>query len=451
MSAAEFTALAPLAALGIGALAALVLAPVAGRHVTTGMVAAAMALALAILLLRAGAPHGDGALFVDDGLARFGAALAILSGLGALAAGGGGAAVRETPVLLALAVSGAVTLAAAGHGATLFLGLEIMTLALIGLTVAPRTSEAIEAAYKLFLMAGAGAAALLLGMAFLMAEAGTPGLAAWSGEGAVASLGRMLVLAGLAVKFGLVPFHMWMPDLIAGAPKPASSFVAAASKVAVGVALLRLGQEVPAGALWRDALAVTGSASVLLGSLAALTQTGFMRMLGYSAVAHSGFMAMILAAGGPRTGEALLVYLAGYAPAAIVAFCVAATWRAGEDDMTGILWRRPVAGAGLIVALLSMSGLPPMLGFLGKAYLFAVLAEAQAYVLLAVAALGAALGFAFYMRFALRAASTGSEGAPASASVGWFPGLVVVAGGAALVLNGVFPEPLLSLARAVLP
>lgn len=451
MTAAQLLSLAPLALVGLAGIVAMALAPVAPMPAIRGAAAALMALALAVVAARAGAEAAAPyALLADDGLARFGAGLSILAGLGVLAFCRPEAGAREGPALVAIATAGAVALCAAAHSATLFLGLEITTLALIALALLPRGAESVEAGYKLFLMAGAGAAALLLGLAFGYAETGALGLGAWSAGGTVAAVGAVLLLAGMAFKFALAPFHMWVPDLFSGAPPAAAALAGAISKIAVGVALLRLTGLAPGGEVWALGLALAGAAAALLGNLVALRQDSLMRMLGYSSIAHSGYLAMALAAGGPLTGQTLLVYLATYAPAVVAAICVAgALGPAGPEGLRGLVRVSPLAGAALALALLSMAGLPPTAGFLGKVYLFSALAGAEAWALLAVAALGAALAFVYYLRFTVAACASGKAppARPLSAAE-----RATLAGALVLMLApGLYPEPLLALAGAALP
>lgn len=448
MTGAEFLSLAPLALTGLAGIAGMALAPVAPVHAVRGVTAALMALALVVALSRAGADAAAPyALMIDDGLARFGTVLALLAGLGVLAFARAEGGAREAPALVAIATAGAVALAGAAHAAVLFLGLEITTLAMIALALLPRTAEATEAGYKLFLMAGAGAAALLLGLAFGFAGSGSLMIDAWPGGGTVAAVGGALVFAGLAFKFSLVPFHMWTPDLFAGAPAPAAALAGAVSKVAVGIALLRLTEAAPGGDVWPLALALAGGAAAIFGNLVALRQESLARMLGYSTIAHSGYLALMLAAGGALTGEALLVYLAAYVPAILAALCVAAALGpVTRDDLRGLVHRQPLAGAALALALLSMAGLPPTAGFVGKVYLFSALAAAEAWALLAAAAVGAALAFVYYLRFAV-AAFASAEGAPGPA-LGWPARAALVVALAALIGPGLYPEPLIALASA---
>ena len=453
MSGAIFASLAPLAVLGLTVIVALLMAPRLPMQLIRAVTGAGLALAFVLVAARWGAaPAPYAPLLADDGLARFGAGLTILAGLATLAFLRESDGAREGPALLAIAVAGGVALTGAAHGATLFLGLEIMTLALVALTLLPRTDEAVEAGYKLFLVAGAGAAALLLGIAFALAGTGSLALADWGGAEGPAAIGAALVLAALAVKFALVPFHMWAPDLFSGAPPSAASLAGAVSKVAVAVAFLRLAAAPPGGPLWEAGLALAGGAAVLLGNLVALRQESLVRMLGYSSVAHSGYLALVLGAGHPLTGDVVLFYAAAYAPAVVAALCVAALVGPGatRESLRGLVWARPVAGVALAVALLSMAGLPPAVGFLGKVYMFTALAGAEAWLSLAAAALGSGLGFLYYLRFAVVTFAAPDAAGPLPALAR--PDALALAGClAVLLVAGLYPEPLLALARAAAP
>ena len=454
MTGAQALSLAPLALAGLAGLAAMALAPVARFGAVRGTAAVLLAAALAVLLSRAGAPaSAPYALLADDALARFGAGLALLAGLGILAFTAEEEGAREGPALVAIGTAGAVALSGAGHAATLFLGLEITTLAMVALVVLSRRADAVEAGYKLFLLAGIGAAAVLLGSAWLFAATGTLELAGWrdAASGApIAAVGAALLLAGLAFKFALVPFHMWTPDLFSGGSAPAAALAGAVSKAAVAIALLRLALSGAPGPVVAAGLAVAGAATAVFANLAALRQDSLARMLGYSTIAHSGYIALILAAGGALAGEAALVYLATYLPAVLAALCVAGALGPVERGaLPGLVRAHPLAGAALALSLVSMAGLPPTAGFIGKAYLFSALAQAQAWALLAAAVAGAAVAFFYYVRFATSAMAS-AETAPAPHITPAARALLVAAM-ALLLLPGLYPEPLLALAAAVAP
>ncbi|MFP4450443.1 MAG: NADH-quinone oxidoreductase subunit N [Rhodosalinus sp.] len=454
MTGAGLISLAPLALAGLAAIVAMVMAPLASLQAIRAVAGALLVAALAVVVLRTGSmPAPAYEILADDALARFGAGLSILAGLGVLAFVQDDGGAREGPALVAIATAGGVALSAANHGAVLIVGLEITTLAMVALTLMPRTAMAAEAGYKLFLMAGVSAATLLLGAAFAFAGTGSLMIDDWGGSTGLVTVGAALLLAGLAFKFSLVPFHMWVPDLFSGAPVSAAGVAGAVSKAATAVALLRLAETAPGGVIWTLGLGAAGAAAALLGNIVALRQESLARMLGYSTIAHSGYLAMILAAGGSIAGEALLVYIAVYVPAILATLCIAsALGGATRTDLRGLIRSSPLAGAAIGLALVSMAGLPPTSGFIGKVYLFSALAQAEAWILLAAAAIGAAVAFYYYLRFALAAFAAPEPDAAERMHVtsGAEKAMLIVAL-ALLLLPGLYPEPLLALAAGVVP
>jgi NADH-quinone oxidoreductase subunit N len=404
MTAAQLFALSPLAALAIGAVIAMLLAPVT-QSAAAARIAAATGLAVAALLeiLRAGVPPAPiGALFTDDGLARYGTAYAALFGLTALVFLRVAGVAKEAPALVALVALGAASLAGAGHAATLFLGLELISLSLIALFAFPLTGMALEASYKFLVMSGLATSAQLLGVALIYAETGALDFPGWVGHGPLFALGTALLLAGLAFKFSLAPFHMWTPDAFQGAPAGAAALAGVVSKAAVAIAILRLNSEAQLPQpLWSAGLATLGAASVLVGNVLALRQQLLPRMLGYSTIAHSGYIAMILASGAPGTNEAVLFYLGIYAPALTATLCASAMLGPAPmlEDLRGLARKRPLEATSLSVGLLSLAGLPVAGGFVAKLYLFKALVQSESWILLAIAMVGAALGFYYYIRF----------------------------------------------------
>jgi NADH-quinone oxidoreductase subunit N len=208
----------------------------------------------------------------------------------------------------------------------------------------------------------------------------------------------------------------------------------------------------PAPEIWALGLLLAGGAAVIWGNLAALRQDNLMRMLGYSSIAHSGYIALLLSVGGDLMGEAVLVYAASYAPAVVGAFAVAGLLGAGTrlGDLRGLAWSRPVAGVALGVALLSMAGLPPTVGFLAKIYLFSSLAGQAAFGALILAAVGSALGFAYYLRIAIRIFTAPKTETP-RATVNLSDALAMGVSVALIVMLGVYHEPLTGLAAAAFP
>ncbi len=455
MTPADLAALAPLIVLGLAIVVSMLLAPRADAVLVRFVAALGPFAAMGIAVMRLGAPSLPvPALLVDDGFARLGVALVAATGLACLIFLRPAQPAREGPPLMVLATLGGAVLAMAQHAATVFLGLEIITLSLLAMTVLPRSNASLEAAYKLLILGAIGAAALLLGFALAYAQTGDLSLGAWSGSGSgmLVRLGAALLLAGIAFKFSLVPFHMWTPDLFSGAPPAVAAFAGVASKVAVAVVLIRLAATPMPEPVWSTGLAAIGMASILLGNIQALRQPSLVRMLGYSAVAHSGYVAVILASGAPLGAEAALFYLASYAPGLIAAFCVAAGIGGTPmlDDLRGLIWRSPIAGAALALALLSLAGLPASVGFLGKFYLFTALIEAQAWALLAVAAVGSALGLYFYMVFMVTLFRRDDTPRPIPQFQTADTILLLAASGMIAAL-GVNPNPLVNLVRLALP
>jgi NADH-quinone oxidoreductase subunit N len=433
-------AVLPLALLGLAAVVAMLLAP-RGRPGASRLAAAlGLGLAAAAVLLRLGAPPAPLLpLLADDGLARFGTLLACLSGLAVLGFLRPG---REAPALVVITAFGAAALAAALHVASLFLGLEIVSLALIGLFVLPLTRTSLEAGYKYLLPGAAGTAALLLGAALAYAATGRLDFGAWHGATPQLAVATALLLVGIGFKLSLVPFHVWAPDIYEGAPPAVAALAGSAAKAAVIIALVRLDAAQPAAPLWHQGLALMAMASIVLGNLAALRQASLARVIGFSSVAHSGYLAAMVACGASVAPAALLFYIAAYVPALIAALCVAASLGAPATiaSVRGLAWRAPLAAGALALALVSLAGLPFAAGFLAKLFLVGILVDAQAWPLLVSVAIGSALGLFVYFRFfAALFARDGQAAEPAPL----LPGRAVMAACTALLLIvGFYPGPL---------
>lgn len=444
----SFPALVPVILLGVGAVAAMLAAPRL-PGLSRWIAGTALLCASVALTLRLGAPASLSELLADDRLARLAGLGICLAGLGSLAFLRPTGPSKEGPALLLLATLGGTVLAGAIHAATLFLGLELITLALVALFVLPLDRPALEAGYKFLILGAAAAATLLMGLALAHAATGSLALVALGGEGVLPALAAALLLAGLAFKFALVPFHMWTPDAFTGAPGAAAAFAGAASKIAVVVALIRL-DAVGLPEVWALGLAAFGGASMLLGNIAALRQDSLARMLGYSSVAHAGYIAAALGAGAASAPAAAGFYILAYAPALLAALCVA-TLLGRETrigDLRGLVWSRPLAGAALAVALVSLAGLPVSAGFFGKYAIFSALIEARAWLLLGLALVGSALGAYYYLRFV--ALIFRRVEAPALAPLRWSDRTLLALATGMTLLLGVRPDLLLDLVRSAL-
>ncbi|MGP3697237.1 NADH-quinone oxidoreductase subunit N [Rhodobacter sp. NSM] len=443
-------ALLPLIVLGLGAVAAMLAAPrlpgVSRWIAGTALIAASLALGT-----RLGAPEGLSPLLVDDRLARLSGLVVCLSGLGSLAFLKPEGPSKEGPALLLLATLGGTVLAGAIHAASLFLGLELITLALVALFVLPLDRPALEAGYKFLILGAAAAATLLMGLALAHAATGSLALSSLGGaDDPLLTFAAALLLAGIAFKLALAPFHMWTPDVFTGAPGAAAAFAGAASKVAVVTAIVRIGaMDLPE--VWFLGLGTFAGASILIGNLAALRQDGVARMLGYSSVAHAGYVAAALGAGAASAPAASVFYIMAYAPALLAALCAAALIGRGTriGDLRGLVWRRPLAGGAMAIALISLAGLPVSAGFFGKYVIFTSLIDAKAWGLLGLAIAGSALGAYYYLRFValiFRRAHT-----PADPRVRWPEQALLSAATVATLGLGIRPDLLLEAVRAALP
>lgn len=369
-------------------------------------------------------------------------------------------------ILVLLATLGGLVLAGSVHVATLFLGLEILSLSLIGLVAIPRRSETLEAAFKYLILGAVGSAFLLLGAAFVYGATGTlelgsfvsgfapaPGAVFLSAgkTGGLAVAGVLLVLVAVGFKLGLVPFHFWTPEVYRGAPAPVTAFLASASKAAVVAAVLRLGLPGDEPAIF-GALAAMAIASMVVGNLLALLEDDVQRLLAYSSIAHLGYLLVALLAGGRSAERAVLFYLVAYALTIFVAFAVIsilATDRgepAALEDFTGLAWRRPGLATGLGVALISLAGLPLTAGFFGKIFVLGEGVASQHWVLVGTLAATSVAGLFAYLRVlaALIAPAEPEAVATPRPTFGLAPtvlaGLVVL-----LVVTGIYPSWLLEI------
>jgi NADH-quinone oxidoreductase subunit N len=340
---------------------------------------------------------------------------------------------------------------------TIFLALELLSLCLYALAAFHRQVVlGSEAAIKYFLMGAFASAFVLYGIALVYGETGSTFLprvqqALSTGASPLAGLGVLLIVAGFGFKMSLVPFHAWAPDTYQGAPSPFVGFLSVAPKAAAAIVLVRLLEAAsPAqGFAWSDLVAVLAVLSMVVGNLFALVQKDIKRMLAYSGVAHMGYLAIALVSPSPDSWTPVLVYLAAYTLMNAGAFAVITLLydRPGEQhliaDLSGWGYRYPLLGLCLTVCLLSLGGLPPTFGFIGK-YLIFQYAVATGNLWLAVLGVMTSLvGVVYYLRvvyhlymkpevqppFNLRAATWGTGAAVLAAAgsllLGVWPGRLV--------------------------
>ncbi|MDO5758588.1 MAG: NADH-quinone oxidoreductase subunit N [Rhodobacterales bacterium] len=235
----------------------------------------------------------------------------------------------------------------------------------------------VEAGMKYFLIGALANALLVIGVILLMGMAGTSDYAVLKGadiSSPLALTGLALIVCGLAFKLGAVPGHAWMPDVAEGAPVPAAAFLTVVPKIGAALALYRLVHLFPGADMLRPLIAALSVLTMSLGNLAALWQTDVRRLIGWSSVSQSGYalMAVTVADLAPRALPALLWFLAAYVMANVTAFAVIAhlRGRTALPDYKGLARSRPGMAAALIVAFLSLVGIPPLIGFTGKLGLF---------------------------------------------------------------------------------
>lgn len=438
------------------------------RHHTATAIVAAVGLNLALLSLIPVAAMGpiETPLLVMDRVTLFTAVLILVSSLACVTLAHNYLESYPGPkeefyLLLLIAASGGMVLSASQHLASLFFGLEMLSMPLYGmLAYAFREQRSLEAGIKYLVLSAAASAFLLFGMALLYSQTGRldlSGLAMGQDDAAIWSLaGVSLILVGLGFKLSIVPFHLWTPDVYEGGPGPAAIFLASANKVAVFIVLLRLMQEAPAFQVeWVAAtLAVFALISMLAGNLLALAQSNLKRLLGYSSIAHFGYLLVALVANEGLAVETVGVYLATYIVTALAAFGVVTLLSSpysGEDAAAlhhyrGLFWRRPYLAAVLTVSMLSLAGIPLTAGFIGKFYIIAVGVEAQRWWLVGGVIVGSAIGLVYYLRVmvTLYLVEPGMQRRDAVPDWGGRAGGLVVLGLAFLViLLGIYPGPMI--------
>jgi NADH-quinone oxidoreductase subunit N len=380
---------------------------------------AVIAAFLAALVLRPASPAIQN-MIVADGLGRFGSlavlAAAALALLLSIPRAEFTTRAGAYYALLLLATAGMTTLTVAGDFMTIFLGIEILSIALYVLVGLYRGDVySAEAALKYFLLGAFASGFLLYGIALIYGATGTTNLATLRQSIAPLSsalpfapilpIGIGLLLVGFGFKLALVPFHMWTPDVYVGAPTPVTGFMSVATKVAVFAALIRVLQALPTHEQpWLLALAALAVLTMTLGNLAALRQTSLKRMLAYSSIAQAGYILIGLAAGTSAGAEAALYYLAAYTFMNLGAFAtVLAVQRADRNDVTredmvGLSGRQPALAVVMAVFMFGLTGIPPLAGFFGKLYVFGSAIAAGLTWLAIVGVINSAIAAYFYLR-----------------------------------------------------
>ena len=411
--------------------------------------------------LAAPVPPGEvaafGGMYVRDGITRLADLIALgTAGVGVLLADAYVRRMRlpagEYCALLLLSTVGAMLMAASRNLIVLFLGLEVLSLPLYVLAaIARRSARSQEAGLKYLLLGAFATAFFVYGVALVYGAAGTLDLRVLAAVPASPLLGGGLALLtiGLGFEAALVPFHSWAPDVYEGAPLPAVAFMSVAAKVGAFTGLIRVFPQGLAhlAPTWGPMLQALAIATMVLGNLAALPQTNVKRLLAYSSVAHAGYLLIGVAAGGPAGTAAVLFYLAVYGAMNLGAFGVLVLLdRRGEeadrlDDLAGLAGRAPWAAWALAVCLVSLAGLPPAGGFIGKLYLFRAALGAGQIGLAVVGVLTSVVSVFYYMRVAY---TVFSGEAPPDVTVrrNAMAGVALTAAAAGVLIYGIIPARL---------
>ncbi|MCI0546792.1 MAG: NADH-quinone oxidoreductase subunit N [Candidatus Rokubacteria bacterium] len=375
-----------------------------------------------------------------------------------------GASSGEYYILVLLAAVGMVLMATAGDLIIVFLGLETMSLALYVLAGYFRERiDAGEASLKYFLLGAFASGFFIYGTALVFGATSSTNLeriaaaaAGGAGRDPLFLIGLGLLLVGFGFKISAVPFHMWTSDVYQGAPTSITALIATGSKAAAFGALIRLlttgAREIQPG--WVMLLWVLAVLSMTLGNVVAIAQSNVKRMLAYSSIAHVGYMLIGIVAGGTLGNGAVLFYLLGYTFTTAGAFGVVLLLeREGREatrvaDLAGLASRHPAAAAALTLFLLSLIGIPPTVGFVGKFYLFGSAVRAGYIWLAVLGALNSAVAAYYYLRIVIYMYMREPERAGPVLVRSLSGGLALAVAAWGVVQLGVFPAPFLDLAQA---
>ena len=371
----------------------------------------------------------------------------------------------EYYALLLFATLGMMLMVAGDDLMVVFLGLELMSVAVYVLAGINRHSPAAaEAALKYFLLGAFASGFLLYGIALVygatattnLSQIGTQVRTLGLGDSPMLLIGLGLLLVGFGFKVAAVPFHMWAPDVYDGSPTPVTGYMATGVKAAAFAALLRvLGEGFGDVAAWQQIVWWLAVATMVVGNLIALAQRTVKRMLAYSSIAHAGYLLVAVVASTSLGSAAFVFYLVAYSLTTLAAFALlAAKGRDGErdvliDDLAGLGARRPWLALALAVCMLSLLGFPGTAGFIGKWYILVAATTARQLPLAAILVLTSVVSAGYYLPviMAMYMKPEPSEQAHAGMRLGRLGGAVVAVSVAGLLVLGIRPNRLLDLAR----
>ena len=423
MIASDFSTVLPEVFLSLYAMLALVVFVYSGKdkHAALSIwLTSGVFLLLAAIIGLSSAPDTTSfnGMFVDDNFARFAKVVILLSAATVLVMGQDYAAKHdmlkfEYPLLVALSVVGMMVMVSAGSLLTLYMGLELQSLALYVIAAFRRNSaKSTEAGLKYFVLGALSSGLLLYGASLVYGFAGTVEFAGimQATQGGDLSMGLLLglvfVISGMAFKVSAAPFHMWAPDVYEGAPTPVTAFFATAPKMAAMGLFARVVHDAFGGVIgeWQQVVAVLSVVSMFLGAVAAIGQGDIKRLMAYSSIAHMGFALMGLASGTAFGVQAMMVYMAIYVTMNIGMFAFILTMERDGRPISDIASlhmyskKEPLKALCVAALMFSMAGVPPLVGFFGKFYVLRAAYEANMAWLAVAGVVASVIGAFYYIR-----------------------------------------------------
>ncbi|MGC9368934.1 MAG: NADH-quinone oxidoreductase subunit NuoN [Paracoccaceae bacterium] len=420
MISADISTVLPEIVLAVYAMLALIFAVYTGKDRTAGLLVWVSAGVLLVTgawigFSGAGTETAFNGAFINDGFARFAKVVVLVSAAAVLVMGQEYMARRdllrfEYPVLVVLSVVGMMMMVSAGDLMSLYMGLELQSLALYVVASLRRDSvKSTEAGLKYFVLGALSSGMLLYGASLTYGYAGTTlfsGIIGAAGEGGLSLgllFGLVFMITGLAFKVSAVPFHMWTPDVYEGSPTPVTAFFATAPKMAAMGLFARVMHDAFGGATqdWGQVIALLAVLSMFLGAVAAIGQRNIKRLMAYSSITHMGFALMALAAGTAGGVQAMLIYMAIYVTMNVGTFAFILSMEKDGQPVTDIgalnMYSKtePLKALAVLVLMFSLAGVPPLVGFFGKFYALKAAVDAE-MAWLAVAGVVASVISAFY-------------------------------------------------------
>jgi NADH-quinone oxidoreductase subunit N len=418
---ANLTLMAPELLITVGALALLMIGAFSGERaysLVNSLTVAILLVALALVVLFPQDGHVFGRAFVSDPFSRFMKVLTLVGSVVTLVMSVGFAKSEkfdkfEFPILALLATLGMLLMISANDTLSLYLGLELQSLALYVVAAINRDSaRSTEAGLKYFVLGALSSGMLLYGISLVYGFTGHTGFEAIaqalsSSERQLGVVfGLVFIFAGLAFKISAVPFHMWTPDVYEGAPTPVTAFFATAPKMAAMALFTRVAVETfqPITHDWQQIIVFIAIASMVLGAFAAIGQRNIKRLMAYSSISHMGYALVGLSAGTLVGVRGVAIYMLIYLVTTLGTFAFILAMRRKEGnvesigDLAGLSRTNPIMATILTILMFSLAGIPPLAGFWGKWYTFLAAMQANLYALAIIGIVASVVGAFYYLR-----------------------------------------------------